>query len=135
MITYRARTVAASAPSGRRWLRPAVWFGLAALVLNLLAPLVVLAETAPADPGLFICHASPAGQPAGSADADSVPGSAHHCPLCLVLSGGSVLPPGIAPVAALPSPVVLIRPHHAVPTRPAVPVRLTVPQPRAPPAA
>ena len=141
MSTCNARTTRSSAPFGRRrWLRPGAWFGLAALCLNLLAPLVVLAEVAPAEAtptelGLFICHATPTGQSADSPGPASAPTGAHHCPLGLVLAGGSIVPPGIAPVAALPPPAVFIRPHHAAPTLPPVPVRLNVPQPRAPPPA
>jgi hypothetical protein len=133
VIKRNAGMPRSSAPFGLRWwLRPGAWFGLAALCLNLLGPLVLVAEAAPADAGTFICHATPAAESSAPA---SAAGGAHHCPLCLVLAGGAVAPPGIAPVAALPSPAVLIQPHHAVPTLPTATIRLNVPQSRAPPAA
>lgn len=120
--------------SGRGGWRWAAWFALVSLLLNLLVPLAVVAEAAPAESDTFICHAAPVGH-AGAPATPLSHSAAHHCPLCLLLSGSSAVPTVVGTFAILPPPPVFIRPHPAVPAPPPVSARLIIPESRAPPSA
>ncbi|MGE5547006.1 MAG: DUF2946 family protein [Solirubrobacterales bacterium] len=108
------------------------WLCLLAIVVNLSAPLTMIAAAGADALNASICHSSGSEQPSSDQSPASKPGTAN-CPLCLLFSGTIWAPPTVAAV-----PVQLARSVGEVirPAQPDLPGRASValrPASRAPP--